>query len=87
MQGLENLATDFCRCCGDEEEDETILHLLCTRPAHGWRRKRLLAADCMDDLDEPIMHGHWQSELLHRKFQVVPIIGENVTSQWALSAA
>ena len=26
------IANDFCRICGGEEEDETILHLLCTCP-------------------------------------------------------
>ena len=31
--GVGHLANDFCRSCGDEEEDETILYLLCTCPA------------------------------------------------------
>ena len=43
---------DFCRSCGDEEDDETIICLLCTWPALGWRKKRHLRAYYMQDLDE-----------------------------------
>ena len=48
---LEHLANDFCRSCGNEEDDETIIHLLCTCPALDRRRKRQLDAYYMEDLD------------------------------------
>ena len=48
--GLGHLANDFCRSCGDEEKDETILHLLCTWHVLGQRRH--LGAYIMQQLDE-----------------------------------
>ena len=50
--GIGHLANDFCRSCGDEEKDETILHLLCTWPALGLRRKRHRGSYYMEGLDE-----------------------------------
>ena len=47
-----NLANDFCRIYGDEEENETILHILCTCPALGRRTKRHPDDYYMEDLDE-----------------------------------
>ena len=38
---LGHLANDFCRSCGDEEENKTVLHLLCTWSAL-WRKKYLV---------------------------------------------
>ena len=40
--GLKQLANDFCRSCGDEEEDKTILHLLCPY------QEELDALSCID---------------------------------------
>ena len=50
--GLEHFTNDFCRICGDEKEVETFLHLLCTYPAIGRKRKRHLGVWYMEDLDE-----------------------------------
>ena len=49
--GLGQIVNDFCRSCS-KKEDETILHLLCTYPAIGQRRKRHLGAYYMKDSDE-----------------------------------
>jgi len=40
--GLGHLTNDFCRSCRDEEEEETIIHLLCTCPALSRNRKKHL---------------------------------------------
>ena len=45
--GLGHLANDFCRNCRDEEEDETVPHLLGTCPALCQR-----GVHYMDDLEE-----------------------------------
>ena len=42
----------FCRSFKDQEEDETVFHLLCTFPALDRRRKRHLGSYNMEDLDE-----------------------------------
>ena len=49
---LENLVSDFCRTCRDEEEEETIRHLLGTCPALRQMRRKYLVTYYMDDLDE-----------------------------------
>ena len=46
------LANDFCRSCGDEEEDETVLYLLCTCAALDRKRMSHLVAINMEDLNE-----------------------------------
>ena len=50
--GLEHLANDFCRSFKDEEEEETVPHLLGTCQALCQRRKKYLSAYYMNDLDE-----------------------------------
>ena len=50
--GLEHFLNEFCKSCGDEEEDKTLLHLLCTCPVLDRRRKRHLGAYYMEDFDE-----------------------------------
>ena len=65
---------DFYRSCGDEEENEAIIHLLCTCPVLGRRRKRHLKTCYIEDLDELscIDIGG-----IHRKLRVFTRIGEN----------
>ena len=46
------LANIFYKSCGDEEEDETIFHLLCICPALGWMRKRHLHPYYIEDLNK-----------------------------------
>ena len=43
-------ATDYCRLCVDEEETETIEHLLCHCPALAYRRHRLMGAHFLPGL-------------------------------------
>lgn len=43
--------TDYCRSCGDEEEEETIEHFLCECPGLKERRLRFLGRRFFDDLD------------------------------------
>ena len=50
--GLGHLANNFYTSCGDEQEFEVILLLLCTYPALGRRRKSHLDAYYTKDLDE-----------------------------------
>ena len=50
--GVGHLANDFCRSCRDEEEEETVPHLLGTCPALCQRRKKYLDAYYMDNLKE-----------------------------------
>ena len=45
-------ASDFCRSCGDEEEEESIEHLLCTCPALARRRVLYLGSYFFGDLGE-----------------------------------
>ena len=42
--GLGYLVKDFCRSCKNKEDEETIIHILCTCAALGRRRKRHLGA-------------------------------------------
>ena len=41
VMGLGHLTNDFCRSCRDEEEEESVLHLLGTCPALSKKRKDL----------------------------------------------
>ncbi|KAL7725308.1 hypothetical protein ACLKA6_012639 [Drosophila palustris] len=41
---------DFCRSCGDEEEMESVQHLLCDCPALQRRRNRFLGKPFFVDL-------------------------------------
>ena len=45
-------SNDFCRSCRDEEEEETISHLLCTCPALALKRKFHLGEYFFDDTSE-----------------------------------
>ena len=45
-------ANDFCRSCMDEEEEETIPHLLCFCPALSRRRKLHLGAPYYNDIGD-----------------------------------
>ena len=51
--GLGHLGNYFCRSCVDEEENETVLYLLCTCPALGRRKKSHLGAFYMENLNKP----------------------------------
>ena len=75
---LGHLANDFCRSCRGEEANETILHLMCTCPVLGRRRKRDLGAYSMEDVDELLCMYIGSLRTLHRKLRVVPETEENV---------
>ena len=63
--GLGRFVNDFCRNCGDEKEEETIIHLLGTCPVLGRRGKKFLGSWWT------VMHWYWQSEWLHWKLRTV----------------
>ena len=48
--GLE--VNDFCRSCMDEEEEETLVHFLCSCPALARRRHKHLGKYFMDNLSD-----------------------------------
>ena len=50
--GLGHLANVLCRRCEDDEEGDTILHLLCICLPFGRRVKRHLGAYYIQDLDK-----------------------------------
>ncbi len=43
---------DYCRSCEDEEEEETVLHLLCTCPRLARNRLKFLGASLLNDLTD-----------------------------------
>ena len=59
--------------CWNEEEDETVLYLPCTCPAHFRRRERHLHASYR----EAVKQWCWQSESLNWKVRMFPGLTEN----------
>ena len=79
--GLGNHENNFCKSCGNEEEDEATLHILCICPALDKKGKRYLSRHLgilHGGSRWTVMRGYWQSALLHRKLRMVLGIGENV---------
>ena len=44
------ISHDYCRICNDEEEEETILYLLCSCPSLTHNRLKFLGARFLHDL-------------------------------------
>lgn len=51
-QKIQRPANDFCRSCRDEEEVESVQHLLCHCPALQGKRLRYLGSNFFEDLEE-----------------------------------
>lgn len=50
--GIEMDCNDFCRCCGHEEDVQSVKHILCSYSSLSRRRPKLLGTDFLGRLSD-----------------------------------